>query len=430
MSMRNRGLFSVALEDEASTGGEGIDSTTIYGDGIAEAEVATRDAIEDVRHDSEEADRVFDTVDEGIDDTETLAAIGDSLGDSAEKEIGISDVGIAPVIIATEALLRNLGLEQVNILPSLESFGSKNSNVVATRMASVAIEGVVTDAITTIKSMLAKAWKKLGDFVDGLVHLSETIIKVHIAKLRGAVKSISDEQDKKDAKFKSATIIKAFGEPSNTHVTSALIKVVMHTHVSVGDAFTKLDSVSGSFGSKVVEGAKDKTNAAEVDAIYKAFMKDDFGSALSAALGGNSRLFVEAIHIDAKGVNEDGTPDFRSSWSGKTPSDGDVVAGTKGELNEILNEMDVVVKSAAHIRKGFLAMKKDMEAGAKKIEGLGDIDKGVRRAIDTSYGKYYRTLGITATTLCRLQMLALKRSLEYVGKSVKARKGGAEKPED
>jgi hypothetical protein len=426
--MRNRGLFSVALEDEESTGGEGIDSTTIYGEGIAEAEVATRDAEEDVRRDSEEADRVFDTIDEGIDDTETLAAIGDSLGDSAEKEVGITDIGIAPVIIATEALLRNLGLEQVNILPSLESFGSKNSNVVATRMASVAIEGVVNDAITTIKSMLAKAWEKLGKFIDGLVHLSETIVKVHIAKLRGAVKSISDEQDKKGVKFKSVTTVKAFGEPSNTKVTPALVSGVLGCHVGVGDVFTKLDSISGSFGSKVIDTGS-KVNAAAVGEYYTKFMKEDFGPAVSGAISSH-KIFIEGTWIVDRGVKEDGGLDFKSSWTGKTPSDEDIEAPTKGEMNEILNKMDVVVKTAAHIRKSFVAMKKDMEAGAKKIEGLKDKDKGVERAVSTAYGKYYRTLGIVSTTLCRLQMLALKRSLEYVGKSVKARKGGSEKPKD
>lgn len=421
MSIRNRGLFSIALEEEA-TGGEGVDSATIYGDGVAEAEVAARDAEEEVQRDSEAADRIFDTVDEGIDDTETLDAVGGSLGEAADKEVGITDVGIAPVIIATEALCRNLGLERVNILPSLESFGSKSSSVTATRMASVAIESVVSDAIATIKAMLVKAWEKLGKFMDGLVHLTETVVKVRIAKIRGAVKALPDDKDREEAKFKSPSVTRAFGLPSKRDVNPGCVKDVLKSHVGVGEAFTKLGAATTAFGSKVVEGAKSKKDSKEVDELYNAFMKDDFGHALSGAIGKDA--LVDGRRLDASGVKEDGTPDFKDEWAGKSVDEKDEVhAGTKAELNDILKEIDVVIRTIASIRKSHADMKKGIVEDAKKIEGLKDLDKGAKKAVDTAYSKYYCTLGITSSDLAKLQMLAVNKGLEYVGRSVAARKG-------
>jgi hypothetical protein len=412
-----RGLFAAMEELDGSA--EGVDSTTPYGDGIAEAEVAARDEEAEIREDAKEADQLFDTVDEGIDDTETLDEIGGSLGEAADKEVGVDEVGIAPVIIATEALCRSLGIENVSILPAVESFGSSNSRVAATRMAQVAIEGIVDDAWKRIKAGAEKAWEMVLSFIDKLVHAATTTQRMYAKSLLKAIEGLKGDPSKHPEPIKSKVIVRAFGEPGTQHVDVARIKKVLGDHAGITELMSEFPGLANRFKSEVLDAGAKKKTAAEVNTLYGDFIKREMAKMIATKLGPKDLINGTKVVFDSE--KNDGSPDYKDLWKGKeVGAEATAVVGSKGDLIEIMKKALSVLDSNVQIKKDVEKTKTAMKESAGVLaKGATENEKEVHRALGTSYSKFFTVMGILAKRMSGYQYEAAKHAFTYCKLSYK-----------
>lgn len=152
--MARKGLFA-ALEDEV-----------IVGDETPEVDFAqVAEDSNEVYESSAEIENQSETVNSAVDDIGELSDVKDVMEDSIDKGEGLSSNAAELAAVAVEAICARLGIEKKRtIVPSLESFGSKNSRLTATKIAVEGIGETIEKAWQAIKAFFAKMWANIKSF--------------------------------------------------------------------------------------------------------------------------------------------------------------------------------------------------------------------------------------------------------------------------
>lgn len=132
-------------------------------------------------------------------DAGTLGDIQEVLQESVESGEGVDEKAAEIAEIAVEAIRARLGMPAKRTLPALESFGSKNSRLTATKVALESVGDTIKKIWEGIKRVAAMIWEKVKAFFIGLVKNRNMLVKhleaqkAQLAKISSAAKPAEKE---------------------------------------------------------------------------------------------------------------------------------------------------------------------------------------------------------------------------------------------
>lgn len=259
MKIGNRGLV-FAMEEEQLIESTPAEVTAVEPE-IVPTEVEQE--VSDVVVDGGEADELNAAIEEAVEDVGELESVGDTLEQTVEE----GGEGVAPEAaeiaeIAVESLARRLGIRSAKPIPAMESFGSTNSRVSATRIAVEGIKEMAVKAWEAIKVAFKSLWEKVKAFLDRIFNVN-TRLK---AAAEAALKRVSELGDKKAAAadFENSNIARAFNIDGKTGAQVAESILANHTLVLSGlvELGVALESAMKSIGEAVAsaKAAKESTS--------------------------------------------------------------------------------------------------------------------------------------------------------------------------
>lgn len=170
---RNKGLI-IALEDadldQATAGASEAE--------IPESQLEVEEGVQEVEADVANVEELVTAVEDAEADAETLGEIEGVMEESIEEGEGLDETSAELAEVAVESIRLRLGFAPSRTLPALESFGSKNSRLTATK---IALEGVV-ETIKKVWEAIQKAffavWQKIKDFYNKFFTNTEKVKKL------------------------------------------------------------------------------------------------------------------------------------------------------------------------------------------------------------------------------------------------------------
>ena len=285
MSMRNRGLFSIALEDETASGEAGEDVVLLTPGEDAETENETAELTADVEVTADEIGDITGSIDNGVNWVDKLMEVGDSLDKSAIAGVGIDEISIEPTMIAVEALCIKLGLESSIPFPSLESFQSPSTRIISTNIVVEKIGDTVKKGKEVIVRMFKALIEKLKELGKKLMDILTNIFPAHIKSLEKRINALKD--DNSEMEINDKALVRAFGKKGQTKVTVTDVEKVLTFPKSIQDIINKSIDSENDFNSSsdhlifdsaikdghVVERAGEVSDSASIEVANKGQMK-------------------------------------------------------------------------------------------------------------------------------------------------------------
>lgn len=190
---------------------------------------------------------------EGADQMEGVAdRMEDSLADGGE---GYAPEAAAEATAALESLYKRIGL-RVKAMPSLESFGGRNSRRSATQYAVEAIKEQIKKVWMSIKKFFKDMWDKLVGFYNSIF---DGAIKLKARAKAMAEKIAKETGSIKETSFENKSVVKEFAI-AGVYTKGNELKIIGHTKQALEAAntlFLKGDTVIAGI-NKMVESIKTK----------------------------------------------------------------------------------------------------------------------------------------------------------------------------
>ena len=451
MNIRTKGLVLAMEEEELLPIAEVPEA--------ADAEIVPAEVEQEVAETSDEGDEVADlntAIEDAVEDVTDLEAVGDTLERSVEGEEGEPGEGISPEAaevaeIAVESLARRLGISKSKVMPAMESFGSSNSRVAATRIAVEGIVEMAKRAWEAIKAAFKSLWVKIKTFLDRVFNVNSRLK----AAAEAAMKQIDGLKDKTaGASYEAASVAATFNLDGKCNAT--VVESLMANHIlassALGEIGNKLEESLKSVG-EVITAAKDakaSTNTEVNEAIagnirkeltamsgkLKGMIKAEGSSENGGlALAGNVSL---ALVVLPAGENTTGFVAVAESKTTNKEAAKSVPVLTADEMKKVLGQ---VIELAAENDK--LKAKKDFtskfEATANKVIGqaiaaAGKLEGNEEFAASMKFRLQFarratsdigNTFGKISTRIPGLSVQAAKAALNYVEGSMKQYKAAA-----
>ena len=247
MAIRNRGLFSIALE-----GDEGVLVLT-PAEG-AENEIKTVEACDDLDVTADEIGNITGTIDNASNWVDELMRVGDSLDKSAIAGVGIDEVSLEPTMIAVEAICYKLGLESMMVFPSLESFKSPSTRIISTHVVVEKIGDTVKKAKDTIVRLIKALIEKMKELGKKFMEVMMNVIPRHIKSLEKRIEALPDSKEALEIHDKG--LIRAFGKKGQTKVTVQDVEKVLTFPEKLKDVSDKVESIDDNllYDSTIKDG--------------------------------------------------------------------------------------------------------------------------------------------------------------------------------
>lgn len=157
---------------------EDADVEQASGGGIVAAELEIEQGVSQISQDAVDADELSQAVTDAGADADTLDQIQQVMSDSVAQGEGLSEDAAAIAQVAVEAICKRLGMSSQNVMPSMESFGSKNSRVSATRFSMESITDKLKTIWEAIRKAFATMWQKIKDFFAKFFSNTEKVKKL------------------------------------------------------------------------------------------------------------------------------------------------------------------------------------------------------------------------------------------------------------
>ena len=381
------------------------------------------EGVEEVAVDSAEVDELATAIEDAEVAADNLEETAEVLEAGVESGEGVSEETAQAAEIAVEAALNMLGTSHrgSSLMPSLESWGSGQSRLQATK---IALEGV-TDKIKEI-------WKKIVEFVkmiaqkvvDFFVKFFDNTdrLKKNVAKARAKVNEASGDKPK-EANLKSGSVATYFNNgQGKSDFTTAIAIIENHTAQAAGSA--ALVNAASSAVEKLKAFDTDSAKKAIESVVVSAssFTKGEHKGAqgaFSAPLIGGRRVFV--------GIGGDTEPELiLEVVEPEKKSTKEAVALDKAQCLTMLNKVEELAKATEEYKK----VKAKIEGLTKATANLADaaikaVDNegsqaGVRKAV-TSIA---RNVNRMVTMLPAWNVKVGNVALNYVLASAKNFDGG------
>lgn len=385
------------------------------------------EGVEEVAVDSAEVDELATAIEDAEVAADNLEETAEVLEAGVESGEGVSEETAQAAEIAVEAALNMLGTSHrgSSLMPSLESWGSGQSRLQATK---IALEGV-TDKIKEI-------WKKVVEFVkmiaqkvvDFFVKFFDNTdrLKKNVVKARAKVNEASGNKPK-ETNLKSGSVATYFNNgQGKSDFTTAIAIIENHTAQAAGSAALVNAASTAVEKLKAFDTASAKSAIEGVVVSAPAFTKGEHKGtqgivqgAFSAPMIGGRRLFV--------GIGGDTEPELTLEIvEPEKKSIKEAVALDKAECLTMLNKVEELAKATEEYKK----VKAKIEGMTKATANLADaaikaVDNegsqaGVRKAV-TSIA---RNVNRMVTMLPAWNVKVGNVALNYVLASVKNFDGG------
>ena len=188
-------------------------------DATGQAAVTAQLQVNDDMAEGQELQAAIEDADEGAGDLEALGEVVDgSLAGDAPQ--GLTEDGAEMLQAAIEPIDHRLGISMGKSVPSLESFGSKSSRIMATRIASESIWDKIKAIWAAIIKGLKTLWAKLKGYYKNLFDAATKLKN----RAEGLLKKVNENRGtKSEDKFTNAAVARGFeigGSFSEANVTT------------------------------------------------------------------------------------------------------------------------------------------------------------------------------------------------------------------
>lgn len=425
--------FFVALEAEEveapppeTTPEEVLDSAT-----------EVEEAHDEVTSSTTEVEEMQGAVDEGVEATDTLTDLGDTMAAKVADGEGLSEDAAKIAEITIESIRVRLGMPKtMGKMPSMESFRSPKSRQEATR---IALEAGVLDTLKNIGTQIVEFIKRMIEkfkvYFAGLIK-NYGALENHLKKLKGMAEKVEGSPNK--AEIEKGSLATFFSKEGKSNLETAMYAI------STSEKFSKIFQEVGKYvagksdaaAMADMDEAKAKTEAAAhsaglVDVIKSAGLdaKTEGDTTKFGPLPGNQWLTVKA---DKDGGN---TVSFEA---GKEPAK-TIAALSKDEILKLINSALTLVEGGKAIKdheklvSGSLndmikASGKITSKMAKEVKGDEAKSASIKAAFKVIQG-YTKALSSISSKLPGMHFATVKHSAEYAWASISNHKKADDKGE-
>jgi len=440
MSIRSKGL--VFAMEEAELDGVAVDDAA-----LAESELVVDGNIDDAAVVADDTTDINDSIDDTTADGETLSDIKEVMEKSVEDGEGLDETSAQIAEVAIEAICNRLGIHNAKPMPAMESFGSKNSRLVATKVAIIALEGYGAKIWAAIQKALVTALNFVKNFFAGIFNTVKSLKKYAAEVAKNAAAATGDAS----GNIKNKTIATAFGTAGKSDVMKVL---EAHTKLTTGfeHAASAINAVI-EVASKL-EGKSDAELVGLSNAVKTALTSnmgltatnsgDEYSAKTENMINGHNLIISGGakegsimLNID---IDYNDAKDVKEEIPALTKAE---IADVCASVNELLTKTETFQKSLKTIeRTHSTAMKvaevlqKADESGAKaankETEKSGDLSLDIvkkAKNIITSAHKVNTKLGVFIPLN---SMRACRAALKYAADSSKSFGGAsaAAEPEE
>lgn len=304
-----------------------------------------------------EAEEYSEGIDASVDAAGELDEVHDTLAASVENGEGVSEETAKMAEIAVEAICAKVGISarEARLMPAMESFGSANSRLTATKLA---MEGIKETAIRiweAIKKAAIHVWNVIKSFVAGLFK-SRTMLEKHL-------KNLKERTAKASGTPKSKTIssgAKAFTIDGKANQENVLTVLLESSQLPIiANLFT--DKAS-QIAKGAVEGKDAK--AAFIDWMEKSKSKRRAAGDNKTAAGYfvNGRSIVTTTFAEADKLPQIAIETLEKNFAK------DIDAPTKDQINNVIDKALETLKALTEFDK----ISKNLEKITKEITSHAD----------------------------------------------------------
>jgi hypothetical protein len=240
MGIRNKGIF-FALENDV------VEEVAVDEGGMLEV----TETVQDVTEQADVVEEHTDTLEDAVDGVEQIEAVKDVLESSVEEGEGVSEDAAEIAMVSVEAICNRLNMPKPTFV-SVESFGSKNTRLNATKIAIESMSDKIDQAWQAIKAFFKKIWEH---------------IKAFFKKIWTALTSFKDKTKDLLVRVKNATFKKGeYVIPGNMTVQeyTAQVKEATDNTALVVDAMEQYKKTLADLSKAAKDG-----NSEEVESIIK-----------------------------------------------------------------------------------------------------------------------------------------------------------------
>lgn len=264
--------------------------------------------INELQDENDSITEIGDNIDSALEDTSELEDIEDVMEDSVENGDGLSEDAAKIAEVAIESICDRLGVPvRSSIMPAMESFGSTNSRLAATR---IALEG--------IGEHLVNAWKAIKRAYNAMIDRIKAFLKrvfdqnIRMQRATKAVESKVDSLGSKkprESAFESATIFKAFAV--GNRVDSGTVETILNNHMTAThksmEVIDDMTDVVNVLNEIISDTKKEGTNKQELekkitDALKNITLPDreegEYTTSTPQLVGGKRILLQTVVRSD------------------------------------------------------------------------------------------------------------------------------------
>lgn len=308
-----------------------------------------------------------DGIDASVGATEELGEVNEVLAAGVESGEGASEETAKMAEIAVEAICAKVGISarQARIMPAMESFGSTNSRLTATKLAMEGIKETATRIWEAIKKAAIHVWNVIKNFFAGLFK-SRTMLEKHLNNIKERAQ-------------------KATGTPTKKTISASA------KEFSIGGKATM-----SNIEKILADSAKLSVVSADITGLLK--------KSAQAAL--DNDVMQISLKESLRGLT------MGKGWSGSTHEDGEKKGDsygnfTKGRAIALLEDSDTIYFSVKTVEKDFA---KEIDAPTKAdITKVADGALATLKSL-TTFDKVYKEMEAINKLLVQTTEKAIKAS--------------------
>ena len=226
---------------------------------VPETTAQVETAAAEVTENTGEVEEMVAAVEEAADDAVALDDVADIMEESVEKGEGMDETAAAMAEVAVESICARLGVKKTQaVIPSLESFGSKNSRLQATRIALEGLKEKIVQIWNAIKAAVAKVASMVKSFLVGLLKNRKLLVS-HLEGLKKKVGELDDALVQKEAKLKGGYAA-AFTVEGKASEGTAL--QVLESSAAAASAAKAVANIASKQAAGLISGDAAKSKAA------------------------------------------------------------------------------------------------------------------------------------------------------------------------
>lgn len=406
MSLRKKGLV-LAMEDDSEV-------VPVTGE-LSESMVEVAESAAEIEEGVQEVAEFDESIDSASSDAETLEKIHEVMEESVEKGEGLDETSAEIAEIAIESICARLGITK-RTMPAMESFGSANSRVVATK---IAMEGI-QERIKSIWEAIKKAFVAMLDAIKAFYKKYLTALgraKEALTKAEAAVKAFNKTTAKSET-IENASLAESFAVEGKADASTA--NTILTNHLKLTAAVLKsLDSIK--------EVSKDLgKDGADFQKASQDFVQE-VGKSSGVLIDGNAVEF-QAPETEKKGFSVEITLSF-----GKDDKVSSIETLDKAGMTSMVKVLQNLVKLEEDYAKNEGVMKQISDeivrvanAQSKIAETIAKAEGEEKATISANAEKAAASarsikalLGAITTKVPSMNMKAVQKGIGYIEASLK-----------